>query len=152
MKRKKLNHLRDLREYGIIALTGEACGLSMRTLCDLTPAGLQNIRDFFSMKIEHGNNWNHGDGQIASIMLPRGIEQELMAYFLLAEGYDIALVVNYRCRSYSSYFVEGMSRDEWCEMVDSAQERWPNGHRIYQKSPAPGTGLRNQHMMSGRVN
>lgn len=39
----------DLRCYGIIALTGEACMLGQRILCDLTKEGMAKIRRWFGL-------------------------------------------------------------------------------------------------------
>ena len=148
---KRLDSFRDLEQYGILPLTGEACGLSMRLLCDLTPEGVEAMSEFLGARIATGNNWNSSDGQIASIMMPRGIFHELAAYLLIREGYDVALSVNYRCNSFSSYFVGGLDDAEWAEMRDRADKTWPSSYRVYYRSTAPGNGLRNQHMMSGRI-
>lgn len=62
----------DLHDYGIICLTGEACGLGMRLLCDLTPKGEETLTAYFghSISFTQGSNWNSSDGQVASVMLP----------------------------------------------------------------------------------
>ena len=36
---KTISQWRHLEEYGIVPLTGEACGLMYRILCDLTEHG-----------------------------------------------------------------------------------------------------------------
>jgi len=148
---ERIQNFQDLEQYGILPLTGEACGLSMRLLCDLTPAGVQIMNEFLGVQIATGTNWNSRDGQVASIMIPRGLLHELAAFVLIRGGHDIALIVNYRCAGYRSSFVGGMSTEDWDAMRDSADKRWPGSYRVYYRSTAPGTGLRNQHMMSGRV-
>jgi len=40
---KTINCWDDLSRYGIVLLTGEACGLSYRLLCDVTAAGKRVI-------------------------------------------------------------------------------------------------------------
>ena len=61
----------DLREYGIVPLTGEACGLSCRILCDLTAAGKRIVEKALGVQIS-AEAWNHGsddDPHVASVML-----------------------------------------------------------------------------------
>lgn len=51
------HNLKDLREYGIEWLTGEACHYGMRILCDLTVPGLRLVTRFFGLlpaEIPHG--------------------------------------------------------------------------------------------------
>lgn len=148
---KTLRGFRDLEEYGIISLTGEACGLSMRLLCDLTPEGVSAIEEFLGIRIRTGNNWNSREGQVASIMLPHGIFHELAAFLLVREGYEVVYSVNYRGDGHSSHFVGTSTMEDWEEQRDRIFRVYPSGVRVYTASTAPGTGLRNQHMMSGRV-
>jgi len=75
---KIVNCLNDLNEYGIKILTGEACNLGARLLCDLTYEGVQLVSKAFGMVCPAKTNggeliggsftmgWNSG---IASIML-----------------------------------------------------------------------------------
>jgi len=52
----------DLRPYGIAILTGEACGLSYRILCDVTERGKQTIQKALGItSLGLPDNWNHGD-------------------------------------------------------------------------------------------
>ena len=39
----------DLRQFGIHTLTGEACAVGLRILCDLTPDGVRVIREVFGL-------------------------------------------------------------------------------------------------------
>ena len=69
---KALRNWRDLEPYGIIMLTGEACGYGYRLLCDLTPNGVEIIRRMFDMPEAPRlrENWNSSSrGEVASIML-----------------------------------------------------------------------------------
>jgi hypothetical protein len=69
-----------LEDYGIIPLTGEACSLNMRILCDLTRSGCKVITDFFNTIPVEGSNWNSGyvdNPHVASVMIPRSCLQDL---------------------------------------------------------------------------
>lgn len=74
-----------LEEHGIISLTGEACSMYMRLLCDLTPEGVTIIERFFggTIKCVQDSNWNSSQGQVASIMLPYSCLEDLRKFVLL---------------------------------------------------------------------
>ena len=147
---KILNY--ELREYGFIPLSAEGCGLGMRRLYDLTPQAVRIVEAFLSIKIEQGNNWNSSDGQVASIMLPGSIMDQLSAFCLLyVEKYDIAVVVNFRSDSHSAHFVEGFFRERWKEELERYNLIFPNGWILYQGTGDADGGTRNQHFFSGRV-
>ncbi len=147
---KTIESWRGLEEYGFELLTGEACGISQRLLIDLTQQGLDYLREFLSMKIEPGNNWNHGRGAIASVMLPDSMWREL-AIYILAQTYERVVSVAYSGQGYRSSFVRGMSADTWEECQESYQLRYPNSYRVYWSSGTARGGMRNRHEMSGRV-
>lgn len=83
---KHLYGTTGLVEYGIAGLTGEACGYSIRTLCDVSDKGRKLLSDFFGMPdISLARNWNTrvgADEATGSIMLPRAIFPDLMLYIL----------------------------------------------------------------------
>jgi hypothetical protein len=65
---KTVSHWDALREYGIDVLTGEACSLMYRILCDLTLNGKRIVERCLSVHIE-SENWNSGskeDPHVAS--------------------------------------------------------------------------------------
>ena len=65
---KTVSRLSDLEQFGIIPLTGEACPLGMRCLCDLTEQGVRLVCEYFSFnRAGLAENWN-SEG-VASIML-----------------------------------------------------------------------------------
>lgn len=78
---KTLTCLRDLEPYGIFPLTGEACALSMRILCDLSHVGRRIVRECLGLPIpiipaapgvqlaEPWNSSTRGVQHVASIML-----------------------------------------------------------------------------------
>ena len=51
----------DLSAHGIIPLTGEACGLSYRILCDVTSQGKKTLEKSLGVaQLGLHENWNHG--------------------------------------------------------------------------------------------
>ena len=136
----------DLKNHGIICLTGEACGLSLRLLCDLTPRGRAYLEEFFGghIEIQIGSNWNASEGQDASILLPYGMLKELAAFLLIKAGHEVAVVRDGEIR--------GMSLATLHE-YEQLDESFFKPQRIVK---AIGTavstgGTRNTHVMSGRV-
>lgn len=78
----------DLAPYGIDVLTGEACGLSYRLLCDVTAQGKAILEKLFSIpSIGLAENWNQGDPpHIGSIMLAPELLFPLGIFALLEAG------------------------------------------------------------------
>ena len=70
---KTINCWDDLSQYGIVPLTGEACGLSYRILCDVTAAGKRIIEKALDVaQLGSAQNWNTGkaeDRHVGCIML-----------------------------------------------------------------------------------
>ena len=65
---KTVSHWDGLREFGIDLLTGEACSLMYRLLCDLTQNGKRIVERCLSVQIQ-SENWNTGsrdDPNVAS--------------------------------------------------------------------------------------
>ncbi len=145
---KHLRDWRDLRPFGIDALTGEACGLAMRILCDVTEKGAENIQRFLGGRItvEKGGNWNGGSKEephIGSVLLPYSILSDLSAFLLVVnlKGSVITL------KSGEAIGAED-EEDEGYIRTYLAEE---SGIRVWRRSDAPGTGDRNRHAMSGRT-
>jgi hypothetical protein len=148
---EKIEGWRGLEKYGILMLTGEACGIGMRLLCDLTPEGVDNLGLFFSNHLTVGNNWNGSDGQIASIMLPYHMWRDLAAFFLLGDGYEVAVDVNWQTDYASANYVEGMSMEEWLQDKERFFKIYDGNFKVYLRSGTAKQGLRNRHVFSGRV-
>jgi len=156
-----------LKQFGVIPLTGEACGLAMRILCDLTEDGVQLIREFLRVE-PTAEPWNR-EG-VKSIMLPVSIFQELWIFAHVRAGtanvflggycmgdqwtetyYDTLKITvkhpvkEWRSSAYAVNDPEMMKRfleyDDVCFHI----ARW------FRKSTQPGTGLDNRHAMSGRT-
>ena len=102
---KRIRDWRDLEEYGVHSLTGEACGIGIRLLCDLSPEGVTLMEQFLSIKMtEQNNSWNHsGSAGWKSIMMPRGLFKELVVFCLMQkDGFRWAAVVD--------WYEEGLGR------------------------------------------
>ena len=159
--------IRGLEEFGIIALTGEACGLAMRTLCDCTQEGIELIREF--MRVDPiGSPWNSKG--VKSVLLPNSIFPDLWVFahvrkgtkYVFSGGYvnldqwtetkyeaiDVTLkhpVPTWRGELWATDDDNMVSRLKEQEGIIFYFSRW------YKRSDAPGTGLDNRHAMTGRI-
>ena len=151
---KVISRLYDLQEFGIQTLTGEACGIGMRILCDVNEDGKNLIEEFLggTVKLADDSNWNRdvcGKPAVASIMLPYAWHAELGAFCLLKAGYDVvatgALHVGINT-SAVGFMLEGKDLDH--VMKESLFTRGKD-FRTYHIHGTRGT--RNVHVMSGRT-
>ena len=80
----------DLSAHGIIPLTGEACGLSYRILCDVTARGKKTLEKALSVaQLGLHENWNHGnadDPHVGSVMLAPDLLPFIGVFALLEAG------------------------------------------------------------------
>lgn len=132
----------DLRAFGIEALTGEACSLAMRLLCDVTERGKGIVESFLGRRIalESGSNWNGGskdDPHVASILLPRSILEDLGAFAL--------------CHTAEPH--EGVARlDSGVVVRFTGKLRpWHRETARFYRRPAQPVATRNQHQFTGRI-
>lgn len=164
--------LNSLKQFGFNYLTGEACGIGMRILFDLNERAI-DIWESFTRTTVTSHAWNDGK---ASIMLPHSIGQDLWIFahilkgtkyvffghwvgkndlveesFTDSNGNKVSYKVptpafNARMMAFASDDEERMSRiKEHIADETFYVKRW------YKKSDAPGTGVDNQHAMSGRI-
>ena len=158
MKNKlMLDSWHDLERFGIEPLTGEACALGMRTLCDISPVGVELMESFFGIRFAHGNNsWNHsGKDGWKSIMLPRDLFPSVAKFALIyIENCYAAVFVDYRSPNgvWRSYYVQGFETkeewDEWRLRCDKIYDG--NWHAVFGTGNGK-NGTRYQHYMSGRT-
>jgi hypothetical protein len=90
---KVIRNWENLREFGIICLTGEACILGARALCDLTPAGQTLVREYLGLPYNSGftDAWNtEGTG---SMFIPWDCLPSLAAFVLIKSGCHCAIHV-----------------------------------------------------------
>ena len=81
---RHINSWNDLRAYGIMPLTWEACGLSYRLLCDVTEHGKQILEKCLDVRITPAEPWNRD--AVGSIMLPHEMLIPLGIFALLQSG------------------------------------------------------------------
>jgi hypothetical protein len=87
---KTVNSWNDIEPYGIVLLTGEACGLGYRLLCDVTERGRKTLEKCLGMTNlvlpESRNRGKPGDSHVGSIMLVREMLQPIAVFALLEAG------------------------------------------------------------------
>ena len=131
-----------LREYGIDLLTGEACSLMYRILCDLTEKGKRIVERCLSVRIQ-SENWNNGTKDaphVASIMLTHEMFTPLAVFALLESGCREAWVTDHG--------TIGIEQSDTDEQVDCLKQLYKLQRRFAFHGPFQD---RNQHQMSGRV-
>ena len=137
----------DLSRHGIVPLTGEACGLMYRILCDVTARGkktLEKALDVAELRLQE--SWNRGaddEPHVGSIMLAREV-LPFIAIFALLEDSCVEVWLT------KGNTLVGIERTDREEDV----ERFKQFHAkdLVRRFAYGGTsGDRNQHMMSGRV-
>ena len=144
---KTIQSWNDLSVHGVIPLTGEACGLSYRLLCDLTAAGAKIVAKMFGVpELKFAEPWNSGSSDVphvGSIMLSPEMLTPL-AVFVLLEGQcqEVWLI-----RSGGALGFE--ATDSADEIGRIKQRRKDDLLRRF--SYAGTAGDRNVHVMSGRV-
>lgn len=150
---KTVTGLKDLGQFGINALTSEACSFGLRILCDVNEAGKQLLEEFFSFaNLELSANWNStvdGVPAVGSIMLSRSITFDLAQFALFRAG---ALSIVSYPDSVTGVFEEAL--DQRYEAM-LASESAPKEARLIRNprrfSSAPAVGSRNVHAASGRA-
>ena len=137
----------DLREYGIDLLTGEACGLSYRLLCDVTARGKRTLEKALSIQqLGLAENWNHGsddDEHVGSIMLAPGLLPVIGIYALLDHGCrEVWLTKDGR--------LIGIEQSDTTAAVDSFMDR--HAHSLVRTYTYTGTPSEwNQRLTSGWI-
>lgn len=152
---------KQLEEFGIRALTGEADRTGTRILCDLTDYGKDIVCDLLGIP-EHAqcnDNWNSGANH--SVMLP---------YRLFADLCVWCLIIGKRCPRVAviSPINENGSLRSTCEVIGLEREdttdtsewddhlAWLNRAGFHVRviqidQKQPGEGTRATHAMSGRT-
>ena len=155
MKAANFNSWADFKEYGINFLTGEACGYSMRLLCDVSEKGKGIVARFLGLPVDAPmlENWNSmvgDDPAVASVMLPRGLFKELARYIAFAE-LNLEYVTEAPDGSVSAYSLSYLSSHNIT--VDEAKNRlggsWYTNPAVFRHGTV--IGGRNVHAMSGRA-
>ena len=144
---KSIGSWDDLSRYGIVPLTGEACGLMYRILCDVTARGKKTLEKALGVAdMGLAENWNRGsdtDPHIGSVMLAREVLPFIGIFALLEAG----------CREVwltKAGGLIGIDPSDSDEDVDRFK-RFHADDLVRRFAYAGTAGDRNQHMMSGRV-
>ncbi len=144
---KRIECWKDLQPYGVEVLTGEACGLSFRILCDITLKGKKLLEKCLGLRdLGAAEAWNNGTKEnphIGSVLLAHDMLYIIGIFALLENGYtDVWLLKNKS--------IIGFMRDDPTKM----RERYAEIHRddlVRTFSYAGTAGDRNVHVMSGRI-
>ena len=139
---KTIGDFAALRDYGIVVLTGEACSLMYRVLCDLTRKGKQIVERALGVEIT-SENWNAGSTDtphVASIMLTLEMIVPLGAFALLESGCKEVWITE-TCAI-------GVDPDDSAEEVEMMKQLHKPRRRFAYSGPDKD---RNQHMMSERI-
>jgi hypothetical protein len=139
----------DLERRGIGYLTGEACGLSMRLLCDVNERGRKTVETFLRCKLVDDSNWNttvDGEPAVASVMLPCSIFVELAAFAHVEQTGFPVRIISQNGRDEEAI---GMEEGDDQAMYNRVETVYPG--RWVSKSTHPGTGIDNRHAMSSRL-
>lgn len=129
-----------LRSHGIDPLTGEACGLGMRVLCDVTEEGKKILERFFGLpEIRMMEAWNPEPGKVGSIMIPRDMFTDLLVMIMVEDGKNIV-----------AHTEDGLYAGTQKEIDDITAMTWVNVHRVHQVSGTGRDKTRNVHEATGR--
>jgi hypothetical protein len=158
---KTIRNLNDLQEYGINPLTGEACRVGRRILCDLTDEGKEVVCDLLGIPVnsKFAENWNSSQRtgkSHHSFMLPYELITDLMVWCLIHEGCTQIAVVDSQTKGGLHYDggVHGLREAddpmEWQEWLEHLA-RFGSTYRLITLKDQPGHGTRCTHQMSGRT-
>jgi len=139
---KSIREWRDLEQLGINYLTAESCGLSMRLLCDVNQKGKETVEAFLRCSLT-SENWNskvNGEPAVASVMLTRGVLDELAAFAWIYQTGNPARL--------SDRGVICMEHTDSVTDFERVERCYPG--RWIGESNHPGNGIDNTHAMSGR--
>lgn len=83
-----------LKELGIDILTGEACALSMRLLCELTGKALELYLDYAGLRIDYVlvPHSNYNDPDKYALFLDRDLIANLVVYYL-CHAFNVVQVI-----------------------------------------------------------
>jgi hypothetical protein len=175
---KTIKCLRDLEDYGIIPLTGEADALSYRCLCDLTVTGRKLIIEAYGLSGPQAfaENWNNGyapNEHVASIMLAYDSWSQIGPIALLRDCHTVGQLENgtlfgmdhtlefRHCVAHYDQEKDEVIIDQphqYRLMHRKEPTEWYDFElcvgklrRLFRHGSGPHEGSRNVHAMSGRV-
>ena len=144
---KTITCLNDLREFGIDALTGEACGLGYRVLCDIDKQGKRILERCFGLKdLGAQPSWNSGSKErphVGSVLLFYEMLAPVSVFALL----DMGCIEVWLLKGGTVMCVEKDDPPDQTGAYRTIYKEQLNG--VF--APRGTAGDRNVHMMSGRV-
>jgi hypothetical protein len=144
---KAIHCWNDLSSHGIVPLTGEACGLAYRMLCDVTAKGKRILEKAMGVaEIRLQESWNRGsdnDPHVGSVMLAFDVLPFFAVFALLESGCSEVWLTK-------GNGVVGMERSDTPEQVASFK-RYHEKDLVRRFAYGGTAGDRNVHVMSGRI-
>lgn len=145
---KTLQSTRDLQDFGINPLTGEACKFGMRVLCDLTEKGRDLVCTFLGGQMIDGfpENWNTQVGNeraVSSVMLTHRTLADLMVFSLLRDHH----VVLVRGSAATGLTKDDPYYDRYMEIATDPT----SGYTVYRNPNAASPTTRHEHAFTGRT-
>lgn len=144
-------YIHFLAEHGIDWLTGEACGLGMRGLCDLNDQGQEILKEALGIEAPFPG-MNNPRGKVVKLF--REMIEPLVAFCLFYDGAQAVIMTNYRDNAIHSQFVYGIfdaTSEEIRETVSKFNETHHGSIRVLSRQGDARNGLSNRHQFSGRV-
>lgn len=152
----------DLEPYGIKPLTGEACRVGRRVLCDLDDRGRKIVADMLGVIDRSFNKytmwhpaWNGGESS-ASFMMPYGMFNDLAVWCLLDAGCnDVRIVEAGSAQGViwdgGIYGIEDAEEAAEFDIIFDGEFSKAIGRTFARVSlkDHPGRGTRCEHAMSG---
>ena len=144
---KSIHSWDDLSQHGVVPLTGEACGLMYRILCDVTARGKKTLEKALGVnELKLHESWNRGADDslhVGSIMLAREVLPFIGVFALLEDGCPEVWLTK-------GNGLIGIERTDPTEDVENLK-RFHAADLVRRFAYSGTAGEQNQHMMSGRV-
>jgi hypothetical protein len=141
---QKIDSVRDLERFGIVALTGESCGLMYRFLYDVTQHGKAIIEKCLGCRLDLADPWNQGEEpHVGSIMLSQEMLVPIGTFALLESGCSEVWL-------YKNGSLLGIEPDDSQELIERCANMAPEAlARTFRYAGTAGD--RNVHGFTGRV-
>lgn len=144
---KTISCLKDLEPFGVVPLTGEACGLMYRILCDVTERGRRVLARCLGVpNLTLADPWNRGskdDPHVGSVMLAPQLLVPVGVFALLEHGCTEVWL-------YANGSLLGVEPSDTPERIELCRAMCPEA-LVRTFAPRGTAGDRNVHVMSGRV-
>lgn len=153
---------RFLEEHGINILSGEACGIGMRFLADVSTVPEGNSGYDLIVEFTGGmtpTHWGMNSDNAKTVLLPWLIIRPLVIYILLRDGANMVFDVQNNTETWSSDFLYAVTFEsekgdgdfgQGCPEFQKLRERLDKS-RTYWRTGTARNGLVNRHEFSGRV-